>query len=186
MIILLDVDDVLLNCSEEVHATAQEFFQTDLLEPAFWTTDVDFPTCMGLTVRQWRDFEAYLRKCDDLATRFKWMPEAFAFTERISTFGDVCFCTAPWVGLKHWYEARRTALEHFLGRRNYHLVMTSSKHLVKGDILIDDRWKNLERTPERGILFAQPANTSDRKKAEHVVYDYTEALTKVAKWQKSQ
>jgi len=181
--ILLDVDDVLLNCSAEVHKTAEEFFQASLPSPETWETE-SFADAMKLSKTQWRDFEAYLREKDDLATRFVWYQNALAFTERLASFGEVVFCTAPWVGLKHWYETRREALAPFLGRRGYQLVMTNQKHLVKGDILIDDLWKNIERTPERGILFAKPHNKKDQDQAERVAHDYTETLTMVAKWAK--
>lgn len=182
--ILLDVDDVLLNCSVSVHKTAEEFFGHPLPSPETWTTDIDFQTCMKLSTRQWQDFEAYLREKDNLATTFEWFQGAHAFTERLAAFGEVVFCTAPWVGLKHWYEARREALQLYLGRRGYSLVMTDQKHLVQGDILIDDRWRNIERTPNRGILWAQPANIGDREKVELVAHNYTQALTMVAKWGK--
>lgn len=78
---------------------------------------------------------------------------------------------SPWAVLEksHWVE------EFFPRVGAGNMVFTRHKHLVRGDFLIDDYEKNLERFEGHAILFDQPWNrhVNTMEKSLHRGFDWT-------------
>lgn len=173
--LLLDVDGVLADCNKAVWRAARKMFTRKL--PHYKTWDkYEFHDAMGLTRSEKEYFYKTLAKKDNVGYNIEWYPGAQSFVEHLGFTNKVVFVTAPYRGLNHWVEARYGLLDHFLGRRNYSIVLTADKHLVVGDWLVDDKWENIEKNLPRGILFEQKWNESARSSAEYTAKDYTEVL----------
>jgi len=173
--ILLDVDGVLADCNKAVYQAARKMFNRKIPHYSTWDKYA-FEDSMKLTRSEKEYFYKTLARKNNVGYQINFYPGAQAFIEHLGFGNQVVFCTAPWRGLEHWCEARYSLLEHYLGRRNYSVVFTHDKHLVQGDWLVDDKWENIEKNLERGVLFAQPWNTSAHKAANFVAKDYTEVL----------
>lgn len=179
--ILLDVDGVIADCDTQVWKAAKRLFKRKFPPPASWR-HYEFPQALGLSRNEGQFFMKQLEKEDRLGWSIGFYNGAQSFTEHLSMEGhEVVFCTAPWRGMCHWVEARYGLLEHFLGRQRYSIVFTHDKHLVDGDWLIDDKWENLAKTPERGILFAHLRNEQHHQYANHVVRNYADILKVIKK-----
>jgi len=150
--ILLDCDGVILNLAGTLHTFVQRLLSRKVPPPESWKC-YDFREAMELTRSQ-----------------------AQSFIEHLGFENKVVFTTAPWRGLEHWVEARYSVLDHFLNRRNYRIAFTHDKDLIQGDWLIDDKWENMEKTPERGVLFTRPWNMKYQNFAAFIAGNYTDVL----------
>jgi 5'(3')-deoxyribonucleotidase len=173
--ILLDVDGVIADCNQAVWRAARKMFNRKLSHYSTWDKYA-FEESMKLTRSEKEYFYKTLARRDNVGYQIGFYPGAQAFIEHLGFGHEVVFCTAPWRGLDHWVEARYNLLNHYLGRRKFSIVFTHDKHLIKGDWLIDDKWENIEKNLDRGILFEQPWNTAARTSANYTAADYVEIL----------
>ena len=173
--ILLDCDGVVLNCAAAVHQFAQRMLARKLNPPESWKS-YDFREAMELTKSEWEFIVKMLERKDKIGHLIGYYPQAQSFIEHLGFDNKVVFATTPWRGLNHWVEARYGLLDHFLNRRNYSIVFTSEKHLIQGDWLIDDKFDNMDKTPERGILFSRPWNLKFENFAAYVARNYADVL----------
>jgi len=173
--LLLDCDGVILNLAGTLHRTVQKLLSRRVPPPESWKS-YDFKDAMELTRSEWEFITKTLVHRNKLGHLVQFYPQAQSFIEHLGFENKVVFTTAPWRGLEHWVEARYSILEHFLGRRNYRIVFTADKDLIAGDWLIDDKWENMEKTPERGILYLQPWNMKFENFAAFVARNYQDVL----------
>jgi 5'(3')-deoxyribonucleotidase len=173
--ILLDCDGVILNLAGTLHKFVQRMLSRKVPPPESWKC-YDFREAMELTKSEWEFIHKMLARKDRLGYQIPYYPQAQSFIEHLGFENRVIFTTAPWRGLDHWVEARYGVLDHFLGRRNYSIAFTRDKHDINGDWLIDDDWENMEKTPERGILFLRPWNVRLSNFAAFVAQNYTDVL----------
>ena len=74
---------------------------------------------------------------------------------RVREISDVFFVTSPMSSAPHWMWERERWLAHYFNATERDIVFTSSKHLVSGNFLVDDKpsnvieWRN-ERLLEPG------------------------------------
>jgi 5'(3')-deoxyribonucleotidase len=173
--ILLDCDGVVLNLAATLHKFVQRMLARKVPPPESWKS-YDFKDAMELTKSEWEFINKMLVRKDRIGYHIPFYPQAQSFVEHLGFENKVVFTTAPWRGLDHWVEARYGVLDHFLNRRNYRIVFTHDKDLIAGDWLIDDKWENMEKTPERGVLYLQPWNTKFSNFAAFVAQNYTDVL----------
>lgn len=173
--ILLDCDGVVLNLAATLHKFVQRMLARKVPPPESWKS-YDFREAMELTRSEWEFITKMLARKDRIGYQIPYYPQAQSFIEHLGFENKVVFTTSPWRGLDHWVEARYGVLDHFLGRRNYSIVLTHDKHLISGDWLIDDKWENMEKTPERGILFLRPWNAKLSNFAAFIASNYTDVL----------
>jgi 5'(3')-deoxyribonucleotidase len=131
---------------------------------------------MELTRSEFEYVAQMLKRKDRIGHLVQFYPQAQSFIEHLGFSNKVVFTTAPWRGLDHWVEARYGLLDHFLNRRNYSIVFTADKEVIAGDWIIDDRFENMNTTPERGILFLRPWNLKFENFAAFVAKDYTDVI----------
>lgn len=78
---------------------------------------------------------------------------------------DVYFVTAQMTYAPHWMWERVQWLKEHFGANEEHIVFTLSKHLVVGDVLVDDKPSNVAswckaHPTKQGVLWDQPFNRS--------------------------
>jgi len=161
-IVLLDVDGPLAlfveACQAELagHGVYREAaaVKTFRLEEA-WSLSPDQKQILA---------RAYKRPgfCAGIAPREK----AREAVERLRGIADVYAVTAPmWSGPTWQHERTEWLVDHF-GFQRDHVVSTSAKYLVGGDVLVDDRaetlvmWERHGRASGVGVLWAMPHNFS--------------------------
>lgn len=153
--VLLDVDEVLVDCCTPVHKRAQRYFNRELPNPNVAET-CEFTEALGLTAQDWKDFEWDLRRENILGYLVDWYPGAEDFVHELTKFCKVHFVTAHWKGLPCWVPAR----DALLGRAFPDLPVTYTHHkeLVSGDFLLDDRPKNIIANKNRAIVWDRTWN----------------------------
>ncbi len=153
--ILLDIDDVLADCSPVVHKFTEQLFDRELPGPEHWAS-YEFAEGMGLSGTESEMFEEVCKRAS-----FPWHiglnHGAKEFVEDlIDARFDVCFVTKPWAGLVCWVPAREKLLaDNFPG---IDVVYTGAKERVQGDILMDDSPHNIRKNLARAIIFDKPWN----------------------------
>jgi len=166
---------VILDLASTLHKFVQRMLARKVPPPESWKC-YEFKDAMELTRSEWEFVSKMLIRKDRIGYQIPYYPAAQSFIEHLGFDNKVVFTTSPWRGLNHWVEARYSLLDHFLNRRNYRIVNTEDKDLISGDWLIDDKWENMEKTPERGILFSRPWNMKYSNFAAFIAGNYTDVL----------
>ena len=83
--------------------------------------------------------------------------------ESLMEIADVYFVTSPIWTSETWTYDRALWLRTYFGIDNSHIIFTSSKHLVRGDIFVDDRPETVEKwkqhnSPAYAVVWNQPYN----------------------------
>lgn len=136
--VLLDVDDVLCDFT----GAALRLISTQLGRP------VTYQEC-----RQWDIFSQFLNPVQEGIVRYqvssrgfcsnlKVLPGALEGLESLRVAAEVYLVTAPYPSYS-WASERLNWIEQHLRFPSTHVVLTSAKHLVCGDVLIDDKASNL-------------------------------------------
>ncbi len=101
--------------------------------------------------------EHYIRSDDFFAT-LDVMPHAQRVLERLQERYDVFIATAA-MEVPTSFTAKFAWLkQHFPFIRPSHIVFCGDKRILRGDFLIDDNPRQLQRFRGEGILFSAPAN----------------------------
>lgn len=94
------------------------------------------------------------------------LPDARDGIERLRSVAEVYIVTSPWKG-RHWAGERLEWLREHFGINERHVVQCRAKHLVHGDVLVDDRTSTVQEWYEaRGgvpVLWDTPHNRLDEK-----------------------
>lgn len=90
------------------------------------------------------------------------LPGAQEGVEKIKIAGhEIFWVTSPWLDCPTWEHERRNWLIQHFGATPDNIVFCKCKHVVEGDVLIDDRPKNVTswraaHPDKAGILYSQP------------------------------
>lgn len=150
--LLLDVDGVLADCSTPVHQFAQKLLRRPLPRPETWQ-HFAFDAAMSMTPEESRDFQTEILR-SDVAWNVQFFPGAENLVWDLMEKFEVVFVTAGWKQMPAWVVAREQLLEQF----RCPVIFTHDKHLVHGDLLVDDKPSNLMLTHAEAILFDAPYN----------------------------
>lgn len=86
---------------------------------------------------------------------------------------DVHIVTSPWIDYKDCYKEKRNWVEEHLPFFDVvKIIFTRNKHLINGDVIIDDAPHYLDEFPNEKIIFDQPYNR--KTKGDHRVTDWLE------------
>lgn len=186
MIILCDVDGVLADFEGHIRAHAK-------LETP--TTEMDF------RLTHTKEELARVKVCADSEKFCYTMPSfqgSLRFVRRLERMGELYAVTAPWVSSKYWMHERFVWLAAG-GFNSQRIIMcpSASKHLVRGDIMIEDTPRNLftwlnANPTGHGLLYDLPWNREGTKTFDQVgphprmtrVLDYDEALDAIEEYDK--
>lgn len=165
-IVLLDTDGVLADF-------VQVFLDFLKTRPAYrdhtWThehvTQFDICKALGLPGQVWSDFVRWLNGPGRLSL-FPVLEGAHEGVKRLQEVAEVYVVTSPLSGVPTWAAERDHWLESRLGIPTSRVIHTAAKHLIFGDILVDDRIDNVaawqKAWPQsRGLLWDAPWNRSD-------------------------
>jgi 5'(3')-deoxyribonucleotidase len=81
---------------------------------------------------------------------------------------DIVVVTSPWYGSTYWMGERHHWLMHHFGFDHHQIIQTSSKHRIKGDIFVDDKPENVQKSSDHNtwsgaFLWDTPFNQFDKK-----------------------
>jgi 5'(3')-deoxyribonucleotidase len=112
-------------------------------------------------------------------------PGAKEGVARLQEIAEVYIVTSPMANNPTWaYEREQWLLTHF-DIPSKRVVHTSAKHICAGDVLIDDRPKNIQtwRAEHKlgiGLLWDQPYNRNE--KAGHRVCSWEDVMEHILQW----
>lgn len=139
MNILLDCDDVLTQFTQGVIDVLNEKHGHDF--DINDVTDWDMAHSLGISNKLVFGIAGEEGFCTDL----NMMPGAQEAVEKLKKYGSIYVVTAPIYTSKTWmFERTRWLYEHF-GINGGHVIQTSAKHLIRGDVFIDDRSNHVEK-----------------------------------------
>jgi 5'(3')-deoxyribonucleotidase len=70
-----------------------------------------------------------------------------------------------------WVHERLQWLKRHFGFEPHEIVFTSQKHLIRGDVLVDDHQEHVEKFPGRGVLWAKPHNLQSQHPERHCSWE---------------
>lgn len=156
MITLLDCDGVLGDFTGRFAERLMETWGFDL-------RDEDITTFDHSTVPNWQPRFWDLLKEPGFVAEMKPLPGARAAVETLRGLGEVLCVTSPFDGAPHWMNERVEWLKHHMGFNHKDVIHTHRKDLIRGDILVDDRYEHAWDFPGKGLLFDRPWNQGETK-----------------------
>jgi len=119
-------------------------------------------------------WELCLRQVDLERCQEAWVEEGFCATlpllpgsqnalDRVGLTHDIIWVTAPLLESRHWVRERTLWLQRYFGVLPEHIVFAHDKSLVGGQVMVDDRWENVEKWAQthrggRALLMDAPWN----------------------------
>jgi 5'(3')-deoxyribonucleotidase len=168
--ILLDVDGVLADFQS--HYLGAIYAETGMVCDAAsidrWDiheTDVFIAAAkhIGIELSALRKrVDAHVVKPDFCATIAVQQGAVEAVT-RLQELGDVFVVTSPWDSSPTWMHERHHWVHRHFGIPRHHVIHTGRKHLIRGDIFVDDKLSHVEEWSAAWpnglpILFDMPHN----------------------------
>lgn len=159
-IVLLDCDDVVARCMNGMAKRASELLGRQITEDDITTWDFHESLPEGEQIK---------KKIFDTMSEPGWclhlepFPGAVEGVHMLQTIADVFFVTSSFASPTWAHEREAWLLNHFDIPRS-HIVHTSAKFLVRGQVFVDDRPKNLiawrDHRPREGVplLWDRPHN----------------------------
>ncbi|MBQ7980244.1 MAG: HAD hydrolase-like protein [Oscillospiraceae bacterium] len=155
MIILVDMDDTIENLTETWINYANKRFGTSVnaADITTWDPSEAFPNVAH------EDMYALLLE-DELYETVKPFEGSAHYLEKLIADGHEIFIVtnSPYQVMKVKTEKVLFRYFPFISWKN--VIITGSKHLIKGDVLIDDGVHNLEKGDYAKLLFTAPHNRS--------------------------
>lgn len=135
--ILLDVDGVLADFVGAYLALLQDV--TGIVATREQVNQWDIAAALGLTAAQSAEVKRAIGNAHLLAGRLAVYPGAIDGVRELEKLGDVYIVTSPWNSNPTWTHDRERWLYTHFGIKSSRVVHTSAKHLVRGDVFIDDK-----------------------------------------------
>src|ERR1700687_722000 len=158
---LLDIDGVVGSFVEPAVATANRLFGTKF--DADKLDQWDIARWMGLTNKQEEALYAEYKK-PGFHDLIKPYPGAVEGVMALKEIANITVVTSPMIG-PTWCSERWDWLEHYLKIKPKDVFHCYKKHMVKGDILLDDKPSNIKDWSDHwpngfALLWHQPYNVS--------------------------
>lgn len=163
-VVLLDVDGVIADFAGEFINVAGRVLNRTM-PPEADLTEWDLANALGLSECETRFIYSELNK-PGVARKLGAYPGAVEAVHGLSHIAEIYFVTSPmdqsptWCHDRLWWLIDNFGLE--LGSK---LVLTQHKHLVFGDMLVDDRvpniteWASHRPSSSIGVVWGTPSNT---------------------------
>lgn len=161
--ILLDVDGVLADFVTAFLAVVR--FQLGRDHVPEDVTQFNLASSLGLSKLEF-DQCAEIVSASGFCRTLSVYPGATDGVAALHRIADVYIVTSPWNSNRTWtYDREQWLAEHF-GIPHSRVVHTSAKHLVRGDVLVDDKTETLhtwqaEHPTGRAIQWTTPHNRAD-------------------------
>lgn len=164
MIILVDMDDTIENLTEAWINYANKRFHTavNAADVTTWDPSEAFPSVSH------KEMYALLLE-DELYETVEPLEGAAHYLQKLISDGHKVFIVtnSPYQMMKAKME--KVLFRHFPFIDWKHIIITGSKPLIKGDVLIDDGVHNLEKGDYAKLLFTAPHNQSYNAEANGMV-----------------
>lgn len=130
-------------------------------------TEFDFVKSLGLTADTARRVKAFISDTPGFWSTLSVFPEAIEGVARLREVADVYVVTSPWNSCRTWLHERESWLKKHFDIPHSHVLAGSAKHLVNGDLFVDDRtdalvkWQNEREIPPFAVQWQTPHNRLD-------------------------
>lgn len=162
--VLLDVDGVLADFIGGILPMLNEMLGTDYQREHI--TQFDFCASLGLRPDVGAAVKRRIGAARGLAATLEVLPGAIEGVGRLSAIAEIYVVTSPWNSNETWvFEREQWLLKNF-GIGHNRVVHASAKHLIVGDMLVDDKTSTLvswQKHHPNGtpVLWATPHNRLD-------------------------
>jgi len=136
-VVLLDCDGVLADFIGRVCDTI-EAFGGPRYEPHH-VTEFNFTKALGLDDSLARKVKRAISDDSAWWSTLPPFPEAITGVAALREVADVYIVTSPWNSNRTWLHARESWLKHHFDIPHSHVIACSAKHLVRGDVFVDDK-----------------------------------------------
>jgi 5'(3')-deoxyribonucleotidase len=163
-VVLLDCDGVLSDFVSAVLDLVHE-----LCGPRYQPHDVtcfDLAKSLGLTDEERARVFGAITSRPGFARELAVYPDAIAGVAALRAVADVYIVTSPWNSNPTWTHDREAWLREHFGIPHSHVIHTSAKHLVAGDVLVDDKTSTLVEWQA-----AHPRGVAVQWQTPHNLYD---------------
>lgn len=136
-VVLLDCDGVLSDFCGGFLKLVNAHFGTAVVPDDVWTYDIG--EALGWSPARTEEAYSLITASPDFAARLDVLPGAVDGVRRLAEAAEVFVVTSPWHTQPTWHHDRTNWLHRNFGIPASHIVHASAKHLVAGDVLIDDK-----------------------------------------------
>lgn len=156
--ILIDVDDVLANFTQYTLDTL-----TQMGGPTLDPTQLTNWDLMTHIPVEWHSRMLQAWHTQGWCAGLPVIPGAQEAVSVLETMGEVVYVTAPMHDAPHWMWERDRWLRTYFNASGKQICFTEAKHIVRGDILVDDKVSNIiswqQHNPKKkGVLWQRPNN----------------------------
>lgn len=135
--VLLDCDGVLSDFIGGALATINELYATAFTREQ--VTEFDFTKSLGMTPAAAAACKRAIGSAAGFARHLDVYPGAVDGVRKLREVADVYVVTSPWNSNPTWCHDREWWLERHFEIPHAHVIHASAKHLVTGDVLVDDK-----------------------------------------------
>ncbi len=135
--VLLDVDGVLADFIGRVCATIYNL--SGLERTPEQVTEFDFCRSLALPADVARLVKRHISEEPGWWSSLEPLPGAVEGVARLREVADVYIVTSPWNSCRTWLHEREAWLATHFGIPHSRVIACSAKHLVAGDMLVDDK-----------------------------------------------
>ncbi len=140
--VLLDCDGVLSDFIGGALAIVNQMFGTRFI--ASDVTEFDFTAALGMSPANAAAVKRAIGSAPNFAANLHPLPGAVAGFARLEAIADVYIVTSPWNSNPTWCHDRESWLLKHFGVHHGRVIHASPKHLVCGDVLVDDKTSTLD------------------------------------------
>lgn len=140
---------VLLDCDGVLSAFVDGWLK--LINAAWGTgyrvgdaTDWDVLSALGIDPLDRPAAKKLIAVCPGFAAKLDVLPGAPAAVAQLREIAEVYIVTSPWNSNPTWTHDREMWLERHFGIPHARVIHTSAKHLIAGDVLVDDKTSTCE------------------------------------------
>ncbi|MGB1016084.1 MAG: 5' nucleotidase, NT5C type [Nannocystaceae bacterium] len=139
--VLLDVDGVVADFTAQILRLTHSLFDRRFTPED--VTEWDYKSALGLSDKEWRLVSTIIGS-KDFAFELPVYPGAISGVQDLAKVADIYFVTSDWRTSPTWVYDRNRWLELRFGRElGKQVIHTSHKHLVRGDVFVDDKPSNV-------------------------------------------
>lgn len=111
----------------------------------------DFCAALGLSAEDTSSVKRRIGATRGFASSLRPLPGAQDAVRRLRHLGEVYVVTSPWNSNPTWTHEREAWLERHFKISNGRVIHTSAKHLVCGDVFVDDRGDSVDAWGDRWL-----------------------------------
>ncbi len=129
-------------------------------------TEFDFCKSLNLDVDVAREVKREISTTPGWWSSLKVLPGALEGVAALREVADVYIVTSPWNSCRSWLCQRETWLKRHFDIPHARVIATSAKHLVSGDMLVDDKTETCVAWDlEQGAAWRMPDGSSGETRA---------------------